>query len=76
VVISTGVLAKGRWGCCVTLLRWIAAVGLCYWSLQQSIQQRRTLSEGEASGIPQREKCREQSTGRLLLEKQGRCLRL
>jgi hypothetical protein len=31
----------------------------------------RNLHEGEVSGIPQREKYREQSIGRLLLEKQG-----
>jgi hypothetical protein len=42
------------------------------WSSRQSVQQRRTLCEGEASGVPRREKCSEQSAGALLLEKRGR----
>jgi hypothetical protein len=42
------------------------------WSSQQSVQQRRTLCEGEAGGVHRREKCREQSAGALLLEKRGR----
>jgi hypothetical protein len=42
------------------------------WSSQQSIQQRRTLCEGKASGVPRREECSEQSAGALLLGECGR----
>jgi hypothetical protein len=38
----------------------------------QSLRKSRTPREGEASGVPQREKCSQQSAGALLLEKRGR----
>jgi hypothetical protein len=45
------------------------------WSSRQSVQRRRTLCEGEASGVPRREKCSEQSAGALRRGKRGRPVR-
>ncbi|KAI5794242.1 hypothetical protein FPQ18DRAFT_304645 [Pyronema domesticum] len=40
-------------------------------AIGQGQRKSRTLHEGEESGVPQREKCREQSASALLVEKQG-----
>ncbi|KAI5790567.1 hypothetical protein FPQ18DRAFT_306496 [Pyronema domesticum] len=43
-------------------------------AISQSLRKSRTPHGGEASGVPQREECREHSASVLLLEKRGHCI--